>query len=90
MHRQTQCSARQQARGIQCRQWRIRIAYDQRDLGTPQYHRIAARRLHPLHDTLMEHRRLGPEHTTNQFIHDDAIDLLAVAGVRADTLQSAP
>jgi hypothetical protein len=72
---------RKQSRGIESWQWGIQVIHDQRDLGAPEYNRVAASILHLSDDTLKVHNGLGCENAIDQLIHDEAINFFAFGGV---------
>ena len=70
-------------------QRRIRVIYDQRDLGAAEDDGIAALIAHPRDDLLDACGRCRLEHAAHQFIHDDAVDVVAFDRRRAHVFQAA-
>jgi hypothetical protein len=63
--------------------------HDQRRLGAAEHHGIAALVLHPCDDPLMIGDCFGLEDAVDQFIHDDAVDLVALGGARTHEREAA-
>jgi len=67
----------------------VGIVHDQRDLGAAEHDGVAALGLHASDHALEAGHRLGSEDARDQFVHDDAVDLVTLAGGRAQMLQPA-
>ena len=84
-----ECRARQQTRGVERGQRGILVVQDERKLGAPEDHGIAALLAKTVHHGLKARDALGPEDPVDEFVHDDATDLFTWRVLRAYPPQSA-
>ena len=65
-----------------------KVVKQQRQFGAAKHHGIAALIFHSSNDLLMKRDRIGFENTSNQLLHDDAIDFVAFGTARTQVLKT--